>query len=162
MPLHLPGTIETDAAAALDPIRIATDELELVGWVAPTGQRITDMLLRGQDLAFLPAGAQPEPEAWISIAPADVLFVVPPALPEAHGWRSTTAAVSVAIDIGSHRIEGAVHLPPGASLDARLTAERPFLPLTSASITVLAGGVPPARHDVVIVNVARARELRRT
>lgn len=34
----------------LDPIRILTPVLELEGFVAPTGQRITDLLLRGQDL----------------------------------------------------------------------------------------------------------------
>jgi hypothetical protein len=157
-----PATIDPDTnPTVLEPIRIVTDELELelVGSVAPTGQRVTDMLLRGQDLAFLPAGADPAPDAWISVAPSDVLFVVPPPLPPRQGWQPAADTAEVIVRIGSYRIMGAAHVAPGRPVDARLAADHPFLPLTSA--TVLRDGAPgPEDADVAIVNLSRAIEIR--
>ena len=95
--LHGATEVATRESRELAPIRIFTDLIELTGRVAPAGQRITDILLRGQDLAFLPAGADPEPETWILIAPTDILFVSPPpmapraigrASPSVHGGRA--------------------------------------------------------------------------
>lgn len=155
---HPVGGSRTAAPDELDRIRIATDQLELVGLVARTGQRITDMLLRGQDLAFLPAGAEPQPDAWISIAPGDVLFVVPPPLPSRPDWRPATATVRVAVRVGDVLIEGSAHLPPGTPTDRRLIERHPFLPLTSA--TIVREDRPAAEAvNVVIVNLARADEV---
>ena len=158
MPL-LRRTEPATAASDLEPIRIATDELELVGSVAPSGQRITDLLLRGQDLAFLPAGAEPSPTAWNSIAPTEVLWVVPPPLPERRDWRPTAERTRIFVRIGRHRIVGAAHLAPGASAADAVAARHPFLPLTDAS---LASDDASAPEDlgVVIVNLARASEIR--
>jgi hypothetical protein len=145
----------TAIAADLEPIRIATDQLELTGSVASTGQRVTDLLLRGQALVFLPAGAEPRPEAWITIEPGDVLFVEPPPLPVQPAWRPPTAPVDLAVEVGGYRIGGSAHLPPTTSIDRRLAQDHPFLPLTSASI-VREGAGEPEELEVIIVNLARA------
>ena len=145
--------------ATLDPIRIATDVIELVGSVAPTGQRVTDMLLRGQDVAFLPRGAEPMPEAWIAVAAVDILWVLPPPLPPRRGARSSPAQARLHVRIGPYRLIGSAHLAPGAPIDRGLAAAHPFLPLTDATV----GREGQARVedvDVVIVNLARASELR--
>ncbi len=133
--------------------------IELVGSVASTGQRVTDLLLRGQDLAFLPQGADPAPDAWIAVAPADVLWVVPPPLPARPGWRPSAAEARLFVRVGPYRIVGSAHIPPETALDHRLPIGHPFLPLTAASI---ARDRAEAAEDVevVIVNLARAAEHR--
>lgn len=156
MPLmHRSAGPSTAIPADLEPIRIATEVLELFGSVAPTGQRVTDMLLRGQALSFLPAGAEPRPDAWISIEPGEVLFVVPPPLPARDRWRPSTATVDLAVRIADYRIAGSAHLQTGTAIDGRLAEDHPFLPLTSASIAHDEAN-EPEELDVVIVNLARA------
>ena len=92
--LHGATEVATRNSRELAPIQIFTDLIELTGRVAPAGQRITDILLRGQDLAFLPAGAAPEPENWILIAPTDILFVSPPPMAPRAPWRRSPGRCS--------------------------------------------------------------------
>ena len=159
MPLLRRDEPVTDSALALEPIRIATDELVLVGFFAPTGQRVTDMLLRGHDLAFLPAGADPHPDSWIAVAPADVLWVVPPPLPRRPGWRPSRAQARMFVRIGGYRVIGSAHVPPELPIDHRLAARYPFLPLTAASIAT-DGTNAPEDVNVVILNLSRSSEQR--
>lgn len=137
---------------SLAPIRIFTRELELAGFVAPTGQRITDLLLRGQDLAFLPAGAEPRPENWVMVAATDVLFVVPPPLSPARDGADPGRTFPVAVIVGRYRISGAAHVQ-GESAAGRAA----FLPLTGATVEREGDGEESA--DVVIVNLAAAQPL---
>jgi hypothetical protein len=142
----------------LSPVRIFTDELELRGFIAPTGQRVTDMLLRGQDLAFLPEGAEPTPEAWVSVAPGDVLFVVPPPLANPAPAPEEYRLVDVTVAVGDHRIAGSIHLRQDERIGADLARRQAFLPVTRA--TLESPHAPPERVDVVIVNLSRGRDLR--
>ena len=142
----------------LSRVRIFTDELELHGFIAPTGQRVTDMLLRGQDLAFLPDGADPAPEAWVSVAPGDVLFVVPPPLASPLAVPDEYRLVEVTLAVGNHRITGSIHLREGERIGADLARRQPFLPMTRATLESPQGS--PEQVDVVIVNLARGRDLR--
>ena len=159
MPLLRRDEPATNAPFGLEPIRIATDELVLVGFVAPTGQRVTDMLLRGHDLAFLPAGADAVPDAWIAVAPADVLWVVPPPLPPRPGWRPSRAEARLFVRVGRYRVIGSAHVPPEVPIDHRLATSHPFLPLTAASIATDGAGAPED-VDVAIVNLSRSTEQR--
>jgi hypothetical protein len=143
-----------DPGNGLDPIRIFTTELELRGFVAPAGQRVTDMLLRGQDLAFLPAGAAVAPEAWVQVSPADILFVVPPPLPRAAGWHKDRKLHRVRVQMPGYEVTGTAHLDPGYEPGADLAGRQSFLPMTSAEIAG-DGGVTET-IDVVIVNLGRA------
>lgn len=140
--------------AELAPVRIFTDEIELLGYVAPAGQRVTDMLLRGQDLAFLPRGAEPEPANWVSIAPYELLMVVPPPLQRRPTWHAERDLRTVSLCVGQYRVRGTIHLAPGAELGVDLHRRQSFLPLTRAKVT---GGGGRSEHvEVVIVNLARA------
>lgn len=154
------GEPETSSVPAnLDPIQIFTGELELDGFVAPTGQRITDMLLRGQDLAFLPRGADPAPDQWIWISATDILLVIPPPLPARPDWTASRQMRRVFMRVGEYRVIGSAHLPPGTELDRGLADRLPFLPLTSASVA-RSGEIEPRDAEVVIVNLGRSAEQR--
>ncbi len=143
-----------DPGNGLDPITIFTTELELSGFVARAGQRVTDMLLRGQDLAFLPAGAAVTPEAWVMVSPADILLVVPPPLPRAAGWHKDRDPRRVRVRLPGYEVTGTAHLDPGYEPGADLIGRQSFLPMTAAEIA-RDGGVTEAQH-VVIVNLSRA------
>jgi hypothetical protein len=139
----------------LQSVRILTPELALDGFVAPTGQRITDILLRGQDLAFLPAGADAAPKNWLRIAPADLLVVIPPPIPSRTGGDGQQRRLVEAFaEVGPYRITGTAHLRPSESLDERFRARQPFLPLTTA--TILRADGEPEQVKVAIVNLDNA------
>jgi hypothetical protein len=129
-----PGAHRRGAEAALDPVRILTPELSLQGFVAPTGQRITDILLRGEDLPFLPAGADADPQNWVLIAPHDLLVVIPPPLPPRRQWLEPIKLRGAFAETGPYRITGLAHLRSKETLDERHRAQQPFLPLTQATI----------------------------
>lgn len=147
---------ENDPTGQLEPVRILTPELALDGFVAPTGQRVTDILLRGQDLAFLPRGAEPAPRNWVQISPSDLLIVIPPPLPRATGWQEPMQLAPASVQVGPYRVSGTAHLRPGESLDDDFRARQPFLPLTGASITAADGTVEAV--DVAIVSLDNATE----
>lgn len=137
----------------LAPIRIFTSEIELDGFVATAGQRITDILLRGQDLAFLPRGAEALPEHWISVSPAEILIAAPPPLPPRAPWRTRQEKRRVAVRVGSYSVTGTAHLHPGCSI-AEVSARQSFVPLTDAQLNRDADG--GERYSVLIVNLSRA------
>lgn len=140
-------------------MRIFTIEIELRGYIAPTGQRVTDILLRGHDLAFLPEGAAPAPASWVLVEPDDVLFVVPPPLAAPPAGVGSYELVNVTARIGPYRITGHVHLPSGETLSLDLRDRQPFLPLTAA--TIHREGGPDEVVDVAIVNLSRSEHVSR-
>jgi hypothetical protein len=142
---------------ALEPVRILTPDLALDGFVAPAGQRITDILLRGQDLAFLPAGANPKPGNWVFIAPSDLLVVIPPPLQKRRDWREPVARAAASVVIGPYRVRGTAHLRPGERLDREFSARQPFLPLTEADIQWEDGRTE--RVGVAIVSLDNAAQF---
>ncbi len=151
-------TAEAAAEPALEPMRVYTRDIEVAGHVRPSAERTTDILQRGEELAFLPDGADPaDPDCWVGLAPKSVLLVVsPPHLspPEKRLHRQTQHVV---IRIGRYLVSGTAHLRPGYEHDLFLRATQPFLPLTDAVISSEGGEV---RHDVVIVNLGEVEELR--
>lgn len=152
---------EVDPRTGLDPITICTIDLEMNGSVAPTGQRVTDMLLRGHDLAFLPDGAAVSPENWISVSPADILLAIPTPLPDPSPWQEERQLHRVLVRLPGYELIGTVHLEPGWEEGAQLKGRRTFLPITSAEIR-RRGTSQPDERDVVIVNLARSMESRVT
>ena len=142
---------QSRAYSHLDAIRIFTAALELRGYVAPTGQRITDILLRGQDLAFLPQGAEEAPENWLMVAPSDILVVVPPPLPKRIAVRTTVTRREVFVEVDPYRVTGTAHLGEGDVLDDAFRDRQPFLALTKAKLET---GGEVTKLDVAIVNLA--------
>jgi hypothetical protein len=160
MPRVSPDTSEPPTAAdpdALAPVEILTTEIELQGFIAPIGQRVTDMLLRGQDLAFLPKGAEAVPENWVSVPPSQILVVIPPPLAMRTPPPQRPQLRHLVVLVGPYVVNGTAHLPGGGSVAADLRLSHPFLPLTDASI---AGGEEARTVPVAIVNLARSRDAR--
>lgn len=149
---------ESRANSNLDAIRIFTAALELRGFVAPTGQRITDILLRGQDLAFLPAGADEAPENWVMVAPSDILIVVPPPLPKRTAVKTRATLEQVFVDVDPYRVNGTAHLGQGDILDQSFRERQPFLALTKASVEA---ADEVTKLDVAIVNLAASSRFGR-
>lgn len=139
------------AQSHLDAIRIFTAALELRGFVAPTGQRITDILLRGQDLSFLPHGADEAPENWVLVAPSDILVVVPPPLPKRAPIRTRATRREVFVELDPYRVTGTAHLGEDEILDQAFRLRQPFLALTKAKVET---GGEVLKLDVAIVNLA--------
>ncbi len=117
------------------------------------------MLLRGQDVAFLPSGAEPTPETWIAVEPSDILWVVPPPLAPRVATLQTTRRARLHVRIGSYRLLGVAHLADDGPVDRHLAIAHPFLPLTDASIG-REGAASVEDVDVVIVNLARSTDVR--
>ena len=139
------------ADSHLNAIRIFTAALELRGFVAPTGQRITDILLRGQDLAFLPDGADEAPEKWVMVAPSDILVVVPPPLPKRAALRTQSTLRKVFVALDPYRVTGTAHLAGGEVLDDAYRERQPFLAMTAARIEWRGN---EQKVDVAIVNLS--------
>jgi hypothetical protein len=134
----------------LDAIRIFTAELELHGYVAPTGQRVTDILLRGDDLAFLPAGAEVVPENWMRVSPSDILVVIPPPLPATARWMDEIERIDFFVQVGPYQVTGTAHLRQGDVPNEQFRRRQPFLPLTRATIS---RDGENEQVDVAIVNL---------
>ena len=140
-----------EARSEPEPVRILTRDLLLDGSVASSGQRITDILLRGEALPFLPAGADPAPDNWILITAQHVLAVIPPPL-QSRSVTQTQPTLRPALAVtGPYRITGTAHLRSEDKLDEAFRRRQPFLPLTGATIS------RPDGHSeevaVVIVNL---------
>jgi len=142
----------------LQPIHLYSSDAMFAGWVHTAGERITDILHRGDELAVLPEGADhQDPDAWLAVNPDALLAVVPPphlSRPELRLHRQREA---ILIRTGPYRISGTAHLKPGHGQDPFVRATQPFLPLTDA--LVQRDEEQPERFDVVIVNLRLMEEF---
>lgn len=155
----------TDAASRpaagreLLPIRLYAAEAVVPARVAPEGERITDILRRGEELSILPDGRDPDDaEAWMSVNAEAMLLVVPPPHVSRPELRVHRHRERVELRIGPYGVTGTAHLRPGEEDDPFLRATQPFLPLTEAVIEQ--SGEPPEPVEVVIVNFRRIDEFR--
>lgn len=143
----------------LQPIRLYSADMVFAASVDPAGERITDILQRGQELLVLPEGADhQDPEAWLAVNPDALLAVVPPPHVSPRELRLQRQREAVQIQSGPFRISGTAYLRPGQENDPLLRATRPFLPLTDA--LVQRDDDPPERFEVVIVNLRLIEDFR--
>jgi hypothetical protein len=140
-------------------IHVYARGMEISGWVQPSGERITDILRHGGELAFLPDGADAaDPDSWLSLVSDSVLIVVPPPHVSPPERRLRRQTQRVRVRVGQYDVTGTAHLRPGFEQDLLLRATQPFLPLTDA--TLATDGRPGTQsHDVVIVNLAEVQEI---
>lgn len=137
----------------LQPVRIYTADAVFDGWVAPEGQRMTDLLQQGPDIAVLPQGAdRRDADAWIRMETNDMLLVVPPPHVSPPERRVARDQREVRLRVAGFQVIGTAHLKPGLEHDPYTRVTRPFLPLTAA-IVLPADGSQPTACDVVIVNL---------
>ena len=139
------------------PIALILADRVVKGWVESGDERVSDLLQRGKPLPFLPAGAT-APQ-WVSIDPAELLLVVPPAHVSPPERRLQRQRHEVMIRIGGWVVSGTAHLMPGEEYDPYLRSTRQFLPLTDATL-VKEGGESPSAFETLIVNLKRVDEFR--
>jgi len=175
-----PGPSATQGSAAvalapeLAPIEIYTADSRIVGWIAPQGQRVTDLLSTRDELRLwrpnpgpldettLPStnGALPGDKGeWESLPTARVLLAMPPEWRASRQLRLHRRLRRAAVVAGPFNITGNVHLHPGVEIGLHLLRSQPFVPLTDAHI--LHGGEPSFEHvvSVVIVNSAHVAKI---
>ena len=165
-------------APDLAPIELYTADSRIVGWIAPNGQRVTDLLNSPGRAA--PVAAQPRTARRAVAMPSRPDAARAARRRTASGRRSPTARVILAMPpewrasrqlrlhrrlrraacvAGPFSVTGNVHLPPGVEVGLHLLRTQRFIPLTDAYI--LHNGEPPFEHvvSVVIVNTAHVAQI---
>ena len=173
-PMATQGSAAVATAPELAPIEIYTAESRIVGWIAPQGQRVTDLLSTKDELRLWrpspgaldetdvpsPVGAIPgDSGAWESLPTARVLLAMPPEWRASRQLRLHRRLRRAAVVVGPFTITGNVHLHPGVQIGLHLVRSQPFVPLTDAYI--LHNGEPSFEHvvSVVIVNSAHVAQI---
>ena len=174
-----PGPMATHGSAALAmapelaPIEIYTADSRIVGWIAPNGQRVTDLLAESDELRLWQPSPGPLDETgvpavkpmggeggeWQSLSTAQVILAMPPEWRASRQLRLHRRLRRAAIVAGPFSITGNVHLPPGSEIGPHLVRGQSFLPLTDAYI--LHNGEPPFEHvvSVVLVNAIHVAHM---
>ena len=175
-----PGPSATQGSAAvamspdLAPIELYTADSRIVGWIAPNGQRVTDLLSTQDELRLwrpspgaLDERAVPptqpsmpgENGEWESLATARVILAMPPEWRASRQLRLHRRLRRAACIAGPFNITGNVHLAPGVEVGLHLLRTQRFIPLTDAYI--LHSGDPPFEHvvSVAIVNGAHVAQI---
>jgi hypothetical protein len=171
-PSGVQGSVALAAVSELAPVELYTADSRIVGWIAPNGQRVTDLLSSQDELRLwrpspgplddtaLPEGTDPgEGGEWESLATARVILAMPPEWRASRQLRLHRRLRRAALIAGPFRVTGNVHLHPGVQVGLHLVRNPGFLPLTDAYL--LHEGDPPFEHvvSVVIVNGAHVSQI---
>jgi hypothetical protein len=140
------------AEPEVEPIVVYTTDAVMNGWIAPNGQRVTDMLNAMPALTLL---VPDEDETrWTNVERDDICLVTPPPHTGNRQLRLHRQKHRVVIDVGPCEVTGTAHLIPGVALDLYLLRTRQrFLPVTAASIAFRDAPWEERTVDVAIVNV---------
>jgi hypothetical protein len=162
------------AAPELAPIEIYTADARIVGWLAPHGQRITDLLTTRDELRLWRPSPGPLDETappptgeagggeggeWESLSTARVILAMPPEWRASRQLRLHKRLRRAALVAGPFSLTGNIHLQPGVEVGPHLLRSANFIPLTDAYL--LHTGEPPFEHvvSVVIVNAAHVSQI---
>jgi hypothetical protein len=169
------GTAAVNLANDLAPIELYTADARIVGWIAPNGQRVTDLLSTKDELRLWRPSPGPlddigpaldaapgNPDAsgeWESIPTAVVVLAMPPEWRASRQLRLHRRLRRAAVVAGPFSVTGNVHLAPGMEIGLHLARVDRFLPLTDAH--VLHNGEPPFEHvvSVALVNTAHIAQI---
>jgi hypothetical protein len=169
------GNVAVAASADIAPIELYTADARIVGWIAPNGRRVTDLLSTQDELRlwrpspgsldgdahppFDPDGSPAESGEWESLATDRVILAMPPEWRASRQLRLHRRLRRAAIHAGPFNITGNVHLAPGVEVGAHLLRIQRFLPLTDAYL--LHDGDPPFEHvvSVAIVNTTHVTQI---
>ncbi|MGI8999658.1 MAG: hypothetical protein ACR2GO_08125 [Candidatus Limnocylindria bacterium] len=168
------GSAALAVAPELAPIEIYTADSRIVGWIAPQGQRVTDLLSTQVELRLwrpspgpLDATTLPSTDdavpgdsgAWESLPTAQVILAMPTEWRARRQLRLHRRLRRAAVIAGPFNVTGNVQLHPGVEIGLHLLRSQPFVPLTAAYI--LHNGEAPFEHvvSVVIVNSAHVARI---
>ncbi|MBA2266030.1 MAG: hypothetical protein H0W17_06510 [Chloroflexi bacterium] len=183
-----PGALATQGSAAialapeLAAIEIYTADSRIVGWIAPQGKRITDLLTTQDELRLwrpspgplddttMPAASGASSGAssgavagdngeWQSLPTSQVVLAMPPEWRASRQLRLHRRLRRAALIAGPFNVTGNIHLHPGVEIGLHLVRNQAFVPLTDAYI--LHNGEPSFEHvvSVVIVNSAHIAQI---
>jgi hypothetical protein len=170
--------VPATAPAAAEEYELAAVDLYLTyghrrGWVATNGQRTSDWLNANDPLpvrGLTPVDAAEPDDATPSFDPSgadvtsvpadDILFVIPPPLPQNRHLRLHRRRVHVDVRIGDVAIGGQAHIRPGAEVGEHIfRSGRRFVPLTDVEV-LFDDDAPAWPLPVVIINSVVVREIR--
>jgi hypothetical protein len=165
------GSSAIAASPELAPIELYTADARIVGWVAPDGQRVTDLLNGTAELRlWRPSPGAPDDGApaapqdgdggeWDTLPTARIVLAMPPEWRASRQLRLHRRLRRAAVEAGPFSITGNVHVHPGVQVGMHLARDRGFLPLTDAYL--LHTGEPSFEHvvSVVIVNTAHVSRI---
>lgn len=178
-----PASTATQGSAALAamapelvPIELYTLDSRIVGWIAPNGLRVTDVLNTRPEIRLwrpspgpLDAKAMPSPSTdptdaaesgeWHSLATEHIVLAMPPEWRASRQLRLHRRLDRAAVIAGPFAVTGNIHLTPGVEIGPHLLRIQPFLPLTDAHI--LHNAEPHFEHvvSVVIVNAQHVSQI---
>ena len=162
------GAAALAASTDLAPIELYTADARVVGWIATSGKRVTDLLLASEELRLWQprAGTEELPMhpamddtgEWRSVDTSAVVLVMPPEWRTNRQLRLHRRIQRVAADAGPFTVTGNLHVAPGAAFPDPVQLPA-FVPLTEAHL--LHHGDPAFEHvvSVVIVNGAHITRL---
>lgn len=174
-PSAVQGTAAVNLANDLAPIELYTADARIVGWIAPSGQRVTDLLTTQDELRLWRPSPGPLDEMgpvletapgnpdengeWESIPTARVILAMPPEWRASRQLRLHRRLRRAAVLAGPFSVTGNVHLAPGMEIGLHLARTDRFLPLTDAHL--LHNGEPPFEHvvSVALVNTAHVAQI---
>jgi hypothetical protein len=173
-PAATQGSAALAAASELAPVELYTADARIVGWIAPHGRRVTDLLSTTDELRlWRPSPGRldevaipPDDDAeagdtgeWELLPTARIILAMPPEWRASRQLRLHRRLRRAALTAGPFNVTGNVHLHPGADVGPHVLRSHPFLPLTDAYI--LHNGEPPFEHvvSVVIVNTAHVAQI---
>jgi hypothetical protein len=172
-----PAAVAAPAPVAAEEYELSAIDLYLTyghrrGWIATNGKRTSDWLnatdplpVRGvtetesEDPDSTPPSVDPNGADVISITADDILFVIPPPLPQNRHLRLHRRRVHVDVRIGDVTIGGQAHIRPGAEVGEHIFRGRRFVPLTDVEV-LLSADSPAWLLPVVIINGSAVREVR--
>jgi hypothetical protein len=169
------GSAALAASPELAPIELYTADTRIVGWIAPHGQRVTDLLATRDELRLWRPSPGPldetEPPAetdlstagengeWESLPIARVVLAMPPEWRASRQLRLHKRLRRVAMAAGAFSVTGNIHLQPGIEVGPHLLRSTGFIPLTDAYL--LHTGEPSFEHvvSVALVNTAHVSQI---
>jgi len=169
------GNVAMAASVEIAPIELYTADTRIVGWIAPNGRRVTDLLSTQDELrlwrprpdaldgeampAADPAALPGDAGEWETLATDRVILAMPPEWRASRQLRLHRRLRRAALHAGPFSVTGNVHLAPGVEVSHHLLRSQRFIPLTDAYI--LHGGEPPFEHvvSVAIVNAAHVSQI---
>jgi hypothetical protein len=167
------GSAAVAASAELAPVEIYTADARIVGWIAPNGQRVTDLLMSQDELRLwrpspgpLDATGVPmtslgdaESGEWETLPTSRVILAMPPEWRASRQLRLHKRLRRAALVAGPFSVTGNIHLHPGVEVGPHILRSQSFLPLTDAYL--LHGGEPSFEHvvSVVIVNAVHVAQI---
>jgi len=138
---------KTPVWPVLAELEIYTKTGRLIGWIAPEGERTSDWINRANELELIGAveaglaDERPEltePSAGAGrtrIAASEILFAVPPSLPQGRHLRLHRRVLRVRFQVEGYQLSCKIHVRPGAEVgDYLLRSSRIFVPITDAEL----------------------------